>query len=113
MSSRWIDVVPLEGFGPGASHFIDVDDLSIAVFNLEGEFYAVEDICSHHGVRMLSSGVGAKFVVHGDRLMCPRHGAEFNIRTGAPLSPPACAPIRCLEVRVEGDKLQVQIPPAG
>ncbi len=112
MSSQWVDVVPAGEFEPGASHFLDVGELSIAVFNLDGEFYAVEDICSHHGVRMLSSGVGAKFVVHGDRLMCPRHGAEFNIRTGAPLSPPACAPIRCLEVRVDDGKLQVEIPPA-
>ena len=110
MSSQWIDAVAVEDFGPGASHFFDVGELSIAVFNLDGEFYAVEDICSHHGVRMLSSGVGAKFVLHGERLMCPRHGAEFDIRTGAPLSPPACAPIQCLEVRIEDGNLQVQIP---
>lgn len=113
MPKQWIDVIAAEELEAGGSHFLDVDDLSIAVFNLDGEYYAVEDICSHHGVRMLSSGIEARFVVHGERLMCPRHGAEFNIKTGAPLSPPACAPIRCLEVRVEQGRVEVLPPPAG
>ncbi len=107
MPSEWIDVVAAEELGPGKSHFIDIDDLTIAVFNLQGKYFAVEDNCSHDGSRMLSCGVEAKFIVHGERIMCPRHGAEFCIRTGAALSLPARDPIATFPIRVVNAQIQV------
>lgn len=103
----WIDVAPAAELGPGKSHFIEVGDVTIAVFNLDGEYFALEDACSHDGSRMLSCGVEAKFIVHGERLMCPRHGAQFCIRTGAVLNPPARGNLATFPVRIENDKIQV------
>ncbi len=107
MSAEWIDVIAAEALGPGQAHFFNVDDLTIAVFNLQGEFFALEDSCSHDGSRMLSCGVEARFIVHGDRIMCPRHGAEFCIKTGVALSPPASVPIAAFPIRVHNALIQV------
>jgi len=113
MESRWLDLIAAGDLAPGQSPFVDIGDLTIAVFNLDGEYYAVEDSCSHDGSRMLSCGVEAKFLVHGERLMCPRHGAEFCIRTGEALSPPARGPIATFETRIENGRLQVYCPAAA
>jgi 3-phenylpropionate/trans-cinnamate dioxygenase ferredoxin subunit len=107
MSAEWIDVIHVEELGPGKSHFIEVGDVTIAVFNLDGELFALEDACTHDGSRMLSCGVEAKFLVHGERLMCPRHGAQFCIRTGAALTRPATGVLARFAVRVENDQIQV------
>ncbi len=107
MSSTWFDVAPVKDFGPGVSHFIEAGDLTIAVFNLEGEYFALEDACTHDGSRMLSCGVEARFMVKGDRLMCPRHGARFCIRTGTALTPPARGTLATFPVRIEDDQVQV------
>ena len=107
MALDWTDVVTVEELGPGKSHFIEVGEITIAVFNLDGEYFAVEDACSHDGSRMLSCGVEAKFIVHGERIMCPRHGAEFCIKTGDALSPPARDALATFPVRVAYGKIQV------
>jgi 3-phenylpropionate/trans-cinnamate dioxygenase ferredoxin subunit len=107
MTSTWLDVAPVEELGPGKSHFIEVGDVTIAVFNLDGEYFALEDACTHDGSRMLSCGVEARFLVHGERLMCPRHGAQFCIRTGAALSRPATGVLASFPVRIENNQVQV------
>lgn len=108
MSAEWRNIVPVDELQSGQSHFVDIDELTLALFNLDGEYFAVEDACSHDGSRMLSCGVEARFLVHGDRLMCPRHGAEFCIRDGKALSPPARGDIATFPVRVEADFVQVK-----
>ena len=107
MTTEWQNILPVAELEKGASFFTDIGELSLAVFNLEGEYFAVEDACSHDGSRMLSCGVEAKFIVHGDRMMCPRHGARFCIKTGAALSRPAREPIATFPVRVEDEYIQV------
>ena len=111
MAGRWIDIIAESELGPGDSHFVDIDELTVALFNLDGEFFAVEDACSHDGSRMLSCGVEAKFTVHGDRLMCPRHGARFCIRSGEALTRPARTPIATFPTRVEDGQIQVFCEP--
>jgi len=111
MPAQWIDIIPEVDLEPGDSHFLDIEDLTIALFNLDGEYFAVEDACSHDGSRMLSCGVEAKFTVHGDRLMCPRHGARFCIKTGAALTRPARDPIPTYPTRVENGQIQVYCEP--
>jgi len=113
MSLDWIDVIPAGDLGPGSSHYIEAGDITVAVFNLHNEYFAVEDACSHDGSRMLSCGVEARFVVHDERIMCPRHGAEFCIRTGAALSPPARDPLATFPVRVKNGQIQVYCPDSG
>lgn len=76
-----------------------IDDDPIAVFNLNGEFYAIADVCSHAHA-YLSEGQ-----ILDCKVVCPLHGAEFDIKTGKALKMPAVAPVQTYPVRVDGDDL--------
>jgi len=100
--SDWIDVALKNEFPPGDRRSLDVDGSPVVVFNLDGAYYAIEDICTHDG-DSLSGGA-----LKGEQIVCPRHGARFSIRTGAVLAPPAYEPVATLPVRVEGGMVQVR-----
>ena len=98
----WVAVAKVDELPPGAWRTVDVDGAHIAVFNVGGEFYAIEDVCSHDG------GILTGGQVDGDQIVCPRHGARFCIRTGAALTAPAYEPAARFPVRVEGGEVQVR-----
>ena len=106
--SDWVDVDKLEDFSAGEYRIVDVDDTIIAVINLAGEFFALQDICSHDGAPLLHDNPDAGELLDGEELMCPRHGARFCIRTGAALSAPAYEPVCQFPVRVENGVVQVR-----
>ncbi|MBY0438374.1 MAG: non-heme iron oxygenase ferredoxin subunit [Burkholderiales bacterium] len=95
-------VAPAAGIEPGAYRTVDVDGTAVAVFNIDGTFFAIEDVCTHDGGRLAGG------VVEGDQVVCPRHGARFCVRTGAALTAPAYEPTACLPVRVEQGVVQVR-----
>ena len=94
----WVDVAPYGDFPPGSVRSVDVDGTQVAVFNLDGTCYAIEDTCTHDG------GVLTGGDVEDDVVICPRHGARFCIRTGKVLGPPAYEDVAVFEVRVEAVK---------
>ncbi len=98
----WTDVASPDELAPGDYRVVDIDDALIAVFNLDGEFYAIEDVCTHD-YETLTGGC-----IEGDEIICPRHGARFNIKTGKALTPPAYEPVATLPVRVEDGMVQVK-----
>jgi 3-phenylpropionate/trans-cinnamate dioxygenase ferredoxin component len=100
--SDWVTVARAGELAPGEWRVVDVDDTQIAVFNLDGELHAIEDVCTHDGGQLTGG------TVEGDRIVCPRHGARFCIRTGAALSAPAYDPIETFPVRVENGQIQVR-----
>jgi 3-phenylpropionate/trans-cinnamate dioxygenase ferredoxin subunit len=100
--SDWIDVAKLDEFPPGSFRVVDAEGASIAVFNLEGQFYAIEDLCTHDG-NPLSGGD-----IEGDEILCPRHGARFHIKTGEVRSAPAYEPVYAFPVRVAQGTVQVR-----
>lgn len=100
--SAWIDVGPEAEIAPGTWRSVDVDGTEVAVFNLGGAFYAIEDVCTHDG------GVLTGGDVEGDVIVCPRHGARFSIRTGEVLAPPAYEDVATFPVRVEAGTVQVR-----
>jgi 3-phenylpropionate/trans-cinnamate dioxygenase ferredoxin component len=100
--SDWIDVVAENELAPGTWRTIDVDGTDVAVFNLDGAYYAIEDVCTHDG------GVLTGGEVDGDVIVCPRHGARFSIRTGEVLAPPAYEDVPTFPVRVEAGIVQVR-----
>ena len=106
--SDWIDVAPVAEFTPGQSRLVDVDDVMIGVFNIDGKYYAMEDVCSHDGSSMLGSGVDVGDILENDVLTCPHHGARFCIRTGEALCPPAYEPVNTFPVRVENGMVQIR-----
>jgi len=93
----WIRVCARSELLPGEYRSVWDGDVQIAVFNLDGELYAIEDVCTHDGGELTGG------VVEGHEIECPRHGARFDIRTGAVLCPPAYEPVAKFPVKIEGD----------
>jgi nitrite reductase/ring-hydroxylating ferredoxin subunit len=96
---------------PGTVKAVRVENREVAVFNLNGRFYAAQDICPHEGAP-LSSGF-----FEGENITCSWHGAAFHVLTGKTLEPPAgekMAPpvdqgLVCYAVRVVGPNLEIEI----
>lgn len=98
----WTNVAKQSEIAPGEYRVVDVDDVMIAVFNIDGAFYAIEDNCTHDG-NCLTGGD-----IDGDEIICPRHGARFSIKTGAALSAPAYEDTPVFPVQVVDEMVQVR-----
>ena len=100
--SDWVDVDRADDFPPGSFRTIDADGTDIAVFNLDGTYYAIENVCTHDG------GILTGGPVEGHVIVCPRHGARFSIPTGEVLAPPAYEDVPTFPVRVADGVVQVR-----
>jgi 3-phenylpropionate/trans-cinnamate dioxygenase ferredoxin subunit len=85
----------------GGVKVVRMGDQPLALFHLAEGYFAMEDLCTHDG------GPLAEGVLEGEVIECPRHGARFNVKTGAALCLPAVAPVATYAVRVQGDEIQV------
>ena len=83
----------------------EIEDSKIIIAHLEGAFYAFDEECTHAGCG-LSDGD-----LDGSVIQCPCHGAEFDIRTGEVVSPPAVEPLQIYQVRIEGDDILIGYEP--
>jgi len=110
VNGNWIDVCPQADIKPGQARLVEMGDLKVAVFNLEGEYFAMQDICTHDGSPLLGCGLELEDLIKGDEIMCPRHGARFAIRTGQPLCPPAYEPTRQFPTRLHNGNVQIHHP---
>ena len=100
-AGRFVTVARVGEIPPGGAKVVRLEDQEIAIFNLEGAYYAMDDVCTH------DSGPLAEGLIEGDVVECPRHGARFDIRTGAVLAMPATLPVPTYAVRVVGEEIQV------
>ena len=100
--SDWIDVGPESEIAPGEFRVTDFGDVEIAVINVDGEFYAIEDVCTHDGGELTGG------IIDGDQIECPRHGARFCIRTGEVLLPPAYENVQTFPCRLHDGVVQVR-----
>jgi 3-phenylpropionate/trans-cinnamate dioxygenase ferredoxin component len=92
-----LDVCPLDELLPGGVKIVHAGPVSVGVFNVDGELYAIEDRCSHDdGPLAEGDWEPEEFVV-----ICPRHGSRFDLRTGRPLTLPAFEPVATFPVRVD------------
>lgn len=102
--SAFIKVAETSDIPAGRVKVVVVDDRRIALCNVGGQFFAIDDLCTHDG-GPLDQGELA-----GDVIECPRHGARFSIRTGKVLALPAVKPLNTYPLRVEGSEIQVALP---
>jgi 3-phenylpropionate/trans-cinnamate dioxygenase ferredoxin subunit len=100
--SNWFDVVPVSEFAEGSWRSIDLEGTQVAVFNLEGAYYAIEDVCTHDG------GILTGGALEGEEIVCPRHGARFSVKTGKVLAPPAYEDVSRFPVQVTSGIVQVR-----
>lgn len=97
--SDWTPVCAQAELPPGTYKVVEVDDADIAVFNIDGQYYAIEDVCTHDGAPLTGGGI------EGCEVICPRHGARFCLKTGDALTPPAYEPVSVFPVRLHHDML--------
>ena len=91
----------------GEAKSYQVGDLKIVICNVNGEYFAVNDVCSHDDGELIS---GNGKLIEVCQLGCPRHGARFDVKTGKATRMPAIAPIKTYKVKVKGDELEIEIP---
>jgi 3-phenylpropionate/trans-cinnamate dioxygenase ferredoxin subunit len=103
--SETIDVCPLNELAPGQVRLVEHDFMEIGVFNCDGEFYAIEDRCSHDDGPLCEGD----FDPEDGYAICPRHGAHVDIRSGRPLTLPAVFPVETFPVHVEDGMVKVQV----
>ena|ERR1041385_954794 len=101
--SQWHAVAKTEDLQPGQGKQVAIEDKVIALFNLDGTFYAIDDTCTHAG------GSLAEGPVAGTVVTCPWHGATFDIKTGAVLSDPAYEGVASYNVKVSGKDVLIEI----
>jgi nitrite reductase/ring-hydroxylating ferredoxin subunit len=88
----------------GQAIMVERDGHRIALFNVNGNFYAIADTCTHQG-GPLSEGT-----IEGFEVTCPWHGAKFDVRTGEVVGPPATKGVQRYAVKIEGSDIKVEIP---
>jgi 3-phenylpropionate/trans-cinnamate dioxygenase ferredoxin subunit len=101
---EFVTVAKVDELPNGERILIDIDGEPIAVFNIAGEYFAIMDVCSH------DDGPVAEGEVSGLEIVCPRHGAHFDIRDGKALTLPAVVDIPAYPVRISGDEVQIGLP---
>ena len=83
---------------------VSIGRLDVGIYKLDGEFYAIDDICTH-AYAMMTDGY-----IEDGQIECPLHGACFDIKTGKALTAPATIDLRPYPVKVEGDQISVGVP---
>src|SRR4030065_2161082 len=101
---EFIPVGSVEEMKEGGRLFIEIDEKSIVIMNIAGNYYAIADVCSH------DDGPVGEGNIEGFEIICPRHGARFDIRTGKVIALPAFVDIPAYPVRLVGGQIEIGIP---
>jgi len=101
---EFIPIGAVNDLGDGERLYVEIDDLVIVVFSIGGQIFAIEDVCSH------DDGPLGDGDVEGFAVTCPRHGAQFDVRTGKALSLPAIVDIPAYPVRVVDGQINIGLP---
>jgi 3-phenylpropionate/trans-cinnamate dioxygenase ferredoxin subunit len=107
LSQEKLEFIPIgsvEELEQGERLFIEIDGKPIVILNINGEYYAIGDVCSH------DDGPVGEGNVEGYEIICPRHGAHFDIRTGRVLALPAFVDIPAYPIRVVDRQIEIGIP---
>ena len=101
---EFVKVAETKDIAAGTGILVELGGERIALFNVNGTFYAIGDVCTH------SEGPLSEGDLDGDVVTCPWHAAEFDVKTGAVLSPPASDPVPSYRVKVEGSDILIETP---
>lgn len=101
--SRWVPVAREGELSPGEYKLVEVGNLELALFHVDGRISCIEDLCTHDGGNLVEGDYADGVVT------CPRHGARFDVRTGEALCLPAVAPTPVHPIRVHEGMIEVEI----
>ena len=99
----FVKVARTDEIGPGEARLVEVKGRQIALFNVDGEYFAIDNMCTHEEASL------AEGEVSGHEVSCPLHGAKFDIRTGEVLGPPAYDDVARFDVRVTGNDIEIDV----
>ena len=99
----FVAVAKVSETAPGTITVHEVGGTRIALCNVNGRFYAIDDVCTHDG------GPLDQGELEGNLVECPRHGAKFDVTNGKAVVLPAVRPVKTYAVQVEGDEVKVEI----
>ena len=102
--AEFVEIAPLADLPPGERLFVEFDKKPIVVFNLAGKVFAIGDVCTH------DNGPLGDGEVEENEIICPRHGARFDVRTGKAMGLPAVVDVPAYPVRVVEGKIEIGIP---
>ena len=103
MTSEFVKLAETADVAPGQVRVFEAQGRRIALCNVDGAFYAIDDVCTHDG------GPLDQGEIDGHQIECPRHGARFDVRDGRALTLPAVRPVRSYPVQVEDGVVKVGI----
>jgi nitrite reductase/ring-hydroxylating ferredoxin subunit len=98
-----VELCSADEVAEGAALKVETNGLTLAVFNVDGQHYVTDDLCTH-GPGSLSEGY-----IEGDVVECNFHNGQFNIRTGEVVSPPCMIPIKTYPATVENGKVVIEV----
>lgn len=101
---EFVEIAPASELPSGERLFVEIEGKSIVIFNIAGQLFAIGDICTH------DDGPLGDGDLEGYNIVCPRHGAEFDVRTGKVMQMPAVVDIPAYPVRVVDGMIQVGMP---
>jgi nitrite reductase/ring-hydroxylating ferredoxin subunit len=101
--SKRLELCSIDDVDPGTALRVEIEDLMLAVFNLDGQFYVTDDMCTH-GPGSLSEGY-----IEDDVVECNFHNGQFNIRTGEVVSPPCMIPVKTYPATVADGKVTIEV----
>lgn len=101
---EFVEIAPASELPNGERLFLEVGGRAIVIFNIAGQLFAIGDICTH------DDGPLGDGDLEGFNIVCPRHGAEFDIRTGKAVQMPAVVDIPVYPVKIVDEMIQVGLP---
>jgi nitrite reductase/ring-hydroxylating ferredoxin subunit len=102
-AAKRLELCSADDIAPGSALKVEIEDLTLAVFNIDGEFYVTDDACTH-GPGSLSEGY-----IDGDVVECDFHQGQFNIRTGEVVLPPCMVPVKTYPATVVDGKVTIEV----
>ncbi len=101
---EFVSIAEVSEVGSGERLFVEIDDQPIVIFNIAGDYYAIADLCSH------DNGPLGEGELEDHQVICPRHGARFNVQTGKALTLPAVVDIPAYPVKVIDGEIHIGLP---
>jgi len=99
----FVRVAAVAEVSPGVGKLVEAGGRKIALFFVDGVYFALDEVCPHRGAPMHEG------ICYGAEVECPWHAARFDLATGKNLNPPAKSPLRSYAVRVLGDAVEVEV----
>ena len=101
---EYLEIPPASELPPGERLFVEIEGKPVVIFNIAGQYFSIADVCSH------DDGPVGEGELDGYSITCPRHGAQFDVRTGKVMQMPAVVDIPAYPVQVRGGMILLGIP---